>query len=101
MNWDLYSCCRFRLICQGGNSIDIQCQGQALQQSVRMSCSLVNFGEVKLGASTNRMISLYNDSETHSVYEIVNDASNVFAVVENIGVVKPRSYNRIYVTFTP
>jgi cilia- and flagella-associated protein 65 len=101
MNWDLYSCSHFKLICEGGNTIDLDCSGQALSQSCRLSCSFVNFGEIKIGANTSRMISLHNDSDTHCVYEVICDNKNIFGIVDNVGIIKPKSYSRLYLTFKP
>lgn len=47
------------------------------------------------------MINIHNDSDTHCVYEFLCDNKNIFGIVDSIGIIKPKSYNRVYLNFKP
>lgn len=101
MIWDLYSCSHFEIQCQGGNKIEVQCVGRALPLEARLSSKLVDFGSIRLNSTTNRMVTLHNNSDTTCAFEVVIDNSGVFSVKDNVGVIKPKSYARLLFLFTP
>lgn len=101
MIWDLYSCSHFQIQCQGGNQIAVQCVGRALPLEARLSSKLVDFGSIRLNSTTNRMVTLHNNSDTNCAFEVVIDNTGVFSVKENAGVIKPKSYARLLFLFTP
>lgn len=101
MIWDLYSCTHFSIDCKGGNSIEIQCVGKALAVEAKLSSKLVDFGSIRLNSSTNRMVTLHNNSDTNCSFEVIIDNTGIFSVKENVGVIKPKSYARLLFIFTP
>ena len=101
MIWDLYSCSHFEIQCQGGNKIEVQCVGRALPLEAKLSSKLVDFGSIRLNSSTNRMVTLHNNSDTNCAFEVIIDNSGVFSVKETAGVIKPKSYARLLFLFTP
>ena len=101
MIWDLYSCTHFSINCQGGNTIEIQCVGKALSIEAKLSSRIVDFGSIRLNSTTNRMVTLHNNSDTNCSFEIIIDNTGIFSVKESVGVIKPKSYARLLVLFTP
>ena len=101
MIWDLYSCTHFEIQCQGGNKIEVQCFGRASSTDAKLSSRLVNFGSIRLNSSTNRMVTLHNNTDANCSFEVVIDNSGIFAVQESTGVIKPKAYFRLLFLFNP
>jgi len=101
MIWDLSSCTHFKVICEGGNNITVQCTGQSKGIDIKASSTFVNFGEVKLGSTTNRMLTINNESEISGVFEVAMDDQNIFSAEKTTGVIKPKSYARVLLHFRP
>lgn len=79
----------------------IQCSGMSKGINIKASSSFVNFGEVKLGSTTNRMLTIQNDSDITGVFEVVVDDTNIFSAEDTTGVIKPKSYARVLLHFRP
>ena len=101
MIWDLCSCTHFKIICEGGNEITVQCTGQSKGIDIKPSSTFVNFGEVRLGSSTNRLLTINNNSEITGVFEVLTDETNIFSAENTYGIIKPNSYARVLFNFRP
>ena len=53
----------FKLSAFGGNSIQFSCKGVADGYSVELSSKTVQFGEVQVQQTTNRLLNVVNDSD--------------------------------------
>ena len=50
-------------MCPGGNNVIFECTATATGFEVEASTDSVNFGEVKIGTNTSRLLTLTNDSD--------------------------------------
>jgi hypothetical protein len=60
--YDMVNLTRFQINCEGGNELKLDCRGRAERFDVRFSTRSINFGEVKLEASSSRALTLTNNS---------------------------------------
>eukprot|EP00825_Cyclidium_porcatum_P019922 TRINITY_DN22798_c0_g1_i3.p1 TRINITY_DN22798_c0_g1~~TRINITY_DN22798_c0_g1_i3.p1 ORF type:complete len:218 (-),score=41.59 TRINITY_DN22798_c0_g1_i3:59-712(-) len=77
------------------------CEGQAQGYSVHLSTNSINYGEIKIGNSTSRLLLIHNDSDLPVTFEFFNDQSNVFGLSKCRGKINPKQYERIIVNFVP
>jgi hypothetical protein len=52
----------FKLICQSGNEINLSLKGQSKRFKVSFNTNSINFGEIKLESSLNKVLTITNDS---------------------------------------
>ncbi len=97
----LFSCTHYKVRVKGGNEDEFTCFGQSLGLEVSLSAKSVQFGEVTLGKTTNRVLYVHNASTQPATFQFVNDKKNVFSFSKKEGTVKPNSDFRIVITFTP
>ena len=97
----LFSCTHYKVKIKGGNEDEFTCLGQALGVEVGLSAKSVQFGEVTLGNTTNRVLYIHNDSSQPATFQFLNDRKNVFSFSKREGVIKPKSDFRIVITFVP
>ena len=98
---DLISCTHFKIDCTGGNTVDFECKGVASGVDVAFNQKSVNFGEIKLGQQTSRLLVLQNSSDIPAQFCIFNDKHNIFSFSSMVGTVNPHSTYRLIVRFTP
>ena len=97
----LFSCTRYKVKVKGGNEDEFTCVGQALGVEVSLSAKSVQFGEVTLGNTTNRLLYIRNDSNQPATFQFLNDRKNAFSFSMTEGVIKPHSDFRIVIIFAP
>ena len=97
----LFSCTHYKVHVKGGNEDEFTCLGQALGAEVSLSAKTVQFGEVTLGKTTNRVLYVHNASSQPATFQFINDKKNVFSLSKREGVVKSNSDFRIVITFCP
>mgnify|MGYP003880634599 FL=1 len=98
---DLISCTHFNITCLGGNSVKFECKGIAAGVSVAFTQKSINFGEIKLGQQTSRLVILQNASDIPAHFQVYNDKKNVFSFSATVGVINPHSTFRLIVQFNP
>ena len=91
----------FKVSAFGGNQIEFSCQGQADGYNVELSSKTVQFGEVQVQQTTNRLLNVMNNSDLPTSFQFFTDKSNLFSFSVTEGVVKPRSSQRIIINFSP
>lgn len=97
----LFSCTHFKVKIKGGNEEEFTCLGQGLGVEVGLSAKTVQFGEVTLGNTTNRVLYIHNYSSQVAHFSFLNDKKNVFSFSKREGTIKPNSDLRIVITFSP
>lgn len=98
---DLISCTHFSINCLGGNSVNFECKGVASGVSVSFNQKSINFGEIKLGQQTSRLLILQNASDIPAHFQVYNDKKNVFSFSATVGVINAHSTFRLIVQFNP
>jgi hypothetical protein len=68
---------------------------------VELSSNSVQFGEVAIENSTNRLIQVHNNNDMAATFQFVTDKNNQFSFSQTEGVIKPFSFARIIVTWQP
>jgi len=96
-----FSCTHFKVLVKGGNTEEFSCFGQALGVEVSLSAKSIQFGEVTLGKTTNRVLYVHNASSQDATFQFINDKKNVFSFSKREGTIKPNSDFRIVITFCP
>lgn len=66
-----------------------------------LNASSIHFGEVQHQSSTNRLLTVHNNSDLPISFQFFSDKSNVFGFPVTEGVVKAQSFVRIKINFTP
>ena len=98
---DLISCTHFRVTCIGGNTVNFECKGIASGVKVSFNQKSINFGEIKLGQQTSRLLILQNASDIPAHFQVYNDKKNVFSFSASVGVINAHSTFRLIVQFNP
>ena len=88
---------KFRMLCDSGNQVDINCQGKSKSFAVALSSQSINFGEIKLDTFSNRVISLANTSELDAEFEFFASDGNIFNFSEMKGIVPRESAKKILI----
>jgi hypothetical protein len=86
---------------KGGNYISISCFGLGIGYDVHLSAKSMNFGEVSLGNTTNRLVNVVNNSDLATSFQFLVDKTNLFAFSISEGVVSARGSVRVIITFNP
>lgn len=81
--------------------MNFECTGIATGFLFYFNTMSINFGEIKLGSTTNRLLTVNNDSDLPAKFEFFNDKNNIFGFSKSKGVVKAKSNARIIINFTP
>jgi hypothetical protein len=97
----LDSVSHYQVICKGGNTVDFELKGSATGYDVQLSTKSIDFGEIQLGTTTSRVLTVHNMSDLPIPFQFFNDKKNVFSLSATEGVVKGKSTFRIIVTFNP
>lgn len=95
------SCAYYKISSAAGNELQFSCKGEATGFEVELSAKSLNFGEVQLDSSTNRVVNVVNNSDLPTTFQFISDSSNMFGFSKTQGTVKPNSFTRIIVTFNP
>lgn len=98
---DTCSCAYYRITAQGGNSLEFSAKGQAAGYDVTLSTSSISFGEVQHNSTTNRLLTVQNNSDLPISFQFISDRFNVFGFTMTEGVVKAHSFVRVKINFTP
>jgi len=91
----------FKVAAFGGNEIEFSCCGQADGYNVELSSRTVQFGEVQIQQTTNRLLNVVNSSDLPTSFQFFTDKSNLFSFSMTEGIVKPNASQRIIITFSP
>lgn len=86
---------------KGGNHISISCFGIGIGYDVHLSAKSMNFGEVSLGNTTNRLVNVVNNSDLATSFQFLVDRKNLFSFSVTEGVVPARGSVRVIITFDP
>ena len=92
---------KFKVKSHAGNELQIVCKGQAKGYEVELSSKTVNFGEVQIDNTTNRLLNVINASDLPTSFQFITDKSNMFSFSVTEGTVKPMSSVRVIITFKP
>ena len=95
------SCTMFKVSAFGGNEIEFSCKGQADGYDVALSSTTIQFGEVQVEQTTNRLLNVVNNSDLPTSFQFFTDKSNLFSFSVTEGTVKPHSSQRVIITFSP
>ena len=87
--------------CKGGNDVSISCFGVGIGYDVHLSAKSMNFGEVSLNNTTNRLVNVVNNSDLATSFQFLVDQKNIFSFSISEGVVPARSSVRVIITFIP
>lgn len=52
-----------QIICESGNTINLRLKGNSKKFNVSMSTNSINFGEVKLDSTLNKVLTFFNNSD--------------------------------------
>jgi hypothetical protein len=86
---------------KGEIKISISCYGVGIGYDVHLSAKSMNFGEVSLGNSLNRLVNVVNNSDLEASFQFLVDQKNLFSFSISEGVVPARSSVRVIITYTP
>eukprot|EP00736_Rhodelphis_marinus_P012525 Rmarinus@m.24524 len=100
-NTDTLSIDEFVLSTPGGNSVTFTCQGLAIGPSVRLSASSLNFDDVRCGAWSRRVLTLYNTSEVPANFMLVLERRGVFRTKIIQGTIGRQSSVHVPIEFHP
>jgi hypothetical protein len=70
---NVVSVVRYKISCQGGNDLFFDCNGTAAPYKVYLSDYSINFGEIKIGNTASRLLTIHNDSELPTTYQLFAD----------------------------
>lgn len=62
------SCAYYRVSSSAGNELKFSCKGEAVGFDVELSVKSLNFGEVQIENSTNRVVNVVNNSDLPTVF---------------------------------
>lgn len=54
---------KFKMICESGNEVTLNCKGHSKRFAVSLSSSSINFGEVRLNSYSSKTLTINNNSE--------------------------------------
>ena len=60
---EMVSVTHFQIVCAGGNTMTLECLGTGMTFNVFLSSISLNFGEIRLGKTTSRLLTINNDSD--------------------------------------
>jgi hypothetical protein len=86
---------------KGGNYISISCFGVGIGYDVHLSAKSMNFGEVSLSNTTNRLVNVVNNSDLATSFQFLVDKNNLFSFSATEGLVPARGSVRVIITFNP
>ncbi|KAM3137891.1 hypothetical protein pb186bvf_009972 [Paramecium bursaria] len=92
---------RYKILCQGGNELIFECIGNASQHLVYLSEKSINFGEIKIGNQAKQLLTVHNDSDLNTNYQIYSDTGNIFSFNKVKGTSPAKGFDRIIITFIP
>jgi hypothetical protein len=95
------SCTYYKITSDCGNELGLSVKGEAKGVDVALSANSIHFGEVAIDNSTNRLLNVQNNNDMPMTFQFVTDKNNMFSFSETEGTVKPFSFARIIITFTP
>lgn len=98
---DLISVQHYKVTIPGGNEIVFACTGTAVGYDVQLSANSINFGEIKIGNETSRLLTIHNNSDLPISFEFHNDPNNIFGFQRTKGTINAKSYERIIIQFAP
>ena len=98
---NLISCTHYNIICTGGNTIQFESKGEASGLDIKLSADSINFGEIKLGSTTSRMLLLQNDSDLPAVFQFYSDKKSIFGLSHTTGTINSKSTFRVIISFNP
>jgi hypothetical protein len=90
-----------KMICESGNQFNLNLKGHSKKFNVSFNVNSINFGEIKLDSSLNKVLTITNNSELDTEFEFFTDPNNIFAFNETKGVVHRNSYKKIIIEFRP
>ena len=64
-----------------------------------LSSNSIHFGEVQHLSSTNRLLTVHNNSDLPISFQFLTDRFNVFGFVNTEGVIKAHSFVRVKINF--
>jgi hypothetical protein len=76
-------------------------KGEAEGYDVSLSTKSVSFGEVSVGTTCSRLINVCNNSDVMATFQFQSSKDNLFSLSSTEGIVKPYSFQRVIITFTP
>jgi hypothetical protein len=79
------SCAYYKIKAQGGNEFEIGCKGKADGYDVTLSATSIHFGEVQHQSSTNRLLTVHNNSDLPINFQFMTDRFNVFGFATTEG----------------
>lgn len=65
---DSFTLSNARIVCESGNKIGLRLKGYSHRFNVNFSANSLNFGEVKLDSTLNRVLTLYNNSDSDTEF---------------------------------
>ena len=84
-----------------GNSQRMTCLGSGMGLDVSLSSRVCNFGEVRSGNKTSRLITIQNHSSMPCSYKFFVDKRHIFQFKQTEGTIAPRSNARLVIYFSP
>ena len=124
-----YTCDRFKIITPGGNDVEITCVGQSDGPAVTLArkeapsrssgagksekeeegfvkpklsrSSSLQFGDVKIGRSTSRVVYLTNHSEIPVPFQFIVEDKGTFFFNRTAGIIPPKLQTHVTLLFEP
>ena len=100
-----YTLDRYEVRTPGGNTVPIECCGEAIGPSVYISKSCVNFNDVEIvlpRKSSSRVLEIHNESDTPVPFQLTGVETNgLFKLSPASGVLLPRQPTYVNFTFSP
>eukprot|EP01012_Entosiphon_sulcatum_P037018 TRINITY_DN4733_c0_g1_i2.p1 TRINITY_DN4733_c0_g1~~TRINITY_DN4733_c0_g1_i2.p1 ORF type:complete len:1708 (-),score=201.52 TRINITY_DN4733_c0_g1_i2:8-5131(-) len=102
-----YSCDSFQFCTVGGNTVTVQCSGQATGPEVSVSTHTLHFGDVEVGHKVSKTFTLLNHSHVPTEFQFLGvDPGCAFVFQPEQGLVPPcdkwhKGTAQITVTFQP
>jgi hypothetical protein len=69
----VWSNAHYTIQSKGGNYLNLSCFGVGIGYDVHLSAKSMNFGEVSLGNTTNRLVNVTNNSELPTSFQFLVD----------------------------
>ena len=89
----------FKIKVNGGNEIIFNCYGKCLSLNTSISSRQVNFESIELGKTNSKVIRVFNDSDTDTLFQFYYSNEGIFSFEPKQGIIKSRSNERISVKF--
>ena len=86
---------------ESGNTVRFTCLGSAVGLQVALSSRVCNFGEVRLGNQTSRIVTLENSSSQVAFFKFFTENTHVFQFKKIEGTVAAKSSTRLMIYFNP